>query len=232
MEDVFITFVSRDKQIAHDLKSGLERYNLSTLPVQLGLGDSLAYRIKDSLREAKFGIIILSEEFFRKRWPQFELDEVGAIDQSFGGDVQVIPVWYKIEPPFIARFSEILAKKRGASIQNDSDLEYVLEEIVEVVKPSQLRQTNTPMQDQYQKSPSGKIGTSQNDLVRMRSILVEYFSTDELYEICLDLEVDFENLPGSGKSRKAMELIGYLRRRGQFEELVVAVQRRRPNIQW
>lgn len=69
-------------------------------------------------------------------------------------------------------------------------------------------------------------------LSRLREILVERFSDGELRTLCFDLGVDYDVLPGEGKADKARELVAYLDRRGASEQIAVAGQRLRPDIDW
>ena len=60
---------------------------------------------------------------------------------------------------------------------------------------------------------------SQTLPVRLRDIIEKRFNLDELKSICLDLNVNFENLPGDTLSAKAREFILYLGRRQRLLEL-------------
>jgi len=62
------------------------------------------------------------------------------------------------------------------------------------------------------------------------AVLNERFSKDELRELCLKLDLDFENIYAgdSGKGRNAEELITYLQRRENLEPLVRYIRRERP----
>ena len=62
--------------------------------------------------------------------------------------------------------------------------------------------------------------------------LKTYFSESELREICLELEIDYENLSGMSKADKARELILHLERRERLSELSGICQQLRPNIVW
>ena len=58
------------------------------------------------------------------------------------------------------------------------------------------------------------------------------FSDSELQDICFELEVDYENVPGISKADKARELILYLDRRERLPELWAICQQLRPNVIW
>lgn len=76
------------------------------------------------------------------------------------------------------------------------------------------------------------IAKAQADPPKLRQILVEHFSESELRDLCHDLGIDYESLPGDGKSSKARELVAHFERRGQFSKLVDACYLLRPYASW
>lgn len=72
--------------------------------------------------------------------------------------------------------------------------------------------------------------TSQELRIRLYRLLVERFSVGELRDLCFELRIDYESLPGAGKADTARELISYLDRRGRLTELIAFVQQLRPDI--
>ena len=70
------------------------------------------------------------------------------------------------------------------------------------------------------------------DLAKLRQLLVSHFSESELRDICFDLGVDYEDLPGESKSDKARELVTYFERRGCVPELVEKCAQLRANVKW
>jgi len=68
--------------------------------------------------------------------------------------------------------------------------------------------------------------------IRLRQTLASRFDEGELRTLCFYLEVDYDDLPGEGKSNKARELVAYFERRGQVSELVKIGKQSRPDIPW
>lgn len=68
--------------------------------------------------------------------------------------------------------------------------------------------------------------------VQLRRILTERFSEGELQDLCFEMGVEYENLPGERHTDKARELVRYLDRRGRLNELVEAGKKERPNVDW
>lgn len=58
------------------------------------------------------------------------------------------------------------------------------------------------------------------------------FSDSELRDLCLELGIDYEDLPGASKADKARELILYLERRDQLPQMLAICRRLRPNVNW
>ena len=77
--------------------------------VSLKPGDSLRRSIDAGLAGTRFGIVVLSKHFFRKEWPQRELD--GLVAREVGGEIRIFPIWHEISKDEVARHSPTLADK-------------------------------------------------------------------------------------------------------------------------
>ena len=73
-------------------------------------------------------------------------------------------------------------------------------------------------------------GAEHLNRAKLREFTANYFNETELRDICFDLKVDYEGLPGQGKRDKARELVAFLERHGRIDELVSICCQRRPNI--
>ncbi len=69
-------------------------------------------------------------------------------------------------------------------------------------------------------------------LTDLRRGIVQCFGTSDLKVLCADLGIDYESLAGEGKEAKALELILYMKRRGQMTKLVQYCRSARPNYTW
>ena len=75
--DVFISHASEDKgDFVQALAQELEESGLSVWydAFILRLGDSLSESINMGLSQSTYGIVVLSQSFFRKKWPKRELN--------------------------------------------------------------------------------------------------------------------------------------------------------------
>jgi len=62
------------------------------------------------------------------------------------------------------------------------------------------------------------------DWAQLRQSLIESFDDNELRDLCFDLRIDYESLPGEGKSAKARELVTYCERHKRLDELHEAIR--------
>ena len=116
--DVFISHASEDKiEVAKPLALMLEAAGLRVWldAFELKLGDSIRRSIDHGLAESKFGVVILSPNFFRKEWPQRELDGLFAKDD--GKQKVLLPVWHRVDRQDVAAYSPVLADRLAVSTE-------------------------------------------------------------------------------------------------------------------
>lgn len=78
----------------------------------LQLGDRLRRKIDEGLAKSRFGVVVLSHAFFRKQWPQTELD--GLVMREHTGKQILLPIWHGITHEEIVRYSPTLADRVAA----------------------------------------------------------------------------------------------------------------------
>ena len=66
--------------------------------------------------------------------------------------------------------------------------------------------------------------TPPEQLSQLRQNIIDRFSDQELRDLCQDMGIDYESLPGDGKAGKARELIAFCERRGRIPELKQGVE--------
>lgn len=134
--DVFICHASEDKdEIARPLANALSNRGLKVWydEFSLRLGDSLRRSIDHGIARSRYGIVILSPQFFAKEWPQRELD--GLVTREVQEGKMILPVWHHISSSEIAHFSPSLADK--IAIPTSSGLDAVVREVLRVLRPNQ-----------------------------------------------------------------------------------------------
>jgi hypothetical protein len=76
------------------------------------------------------------------------------------------------------------------------------------------------------------VKTATEILIKLRQNLVDSFSDTELHDLCFDMGIDYEDLPGEGRAAKARELVAYCERRGLTTELIKKCSELRPHVSW
>jgi len=94
---------------------------------QLKIGDSLRKKIDEGLKSSKYGIVILSRDFFRKNWTDYELN--GLVAREMNGVKVILPIWHNVTRDEVLSFSPSLADK----VALNSAI-YSLQEIVTELK--------------------------------------------------------------------------------------------------
>lgn len=133
--DLFICHASEDKEeIVRPLVEALikEGFQVWYDEFTLTLGDSLRRSIDKGLAQSKYGLVVLSPNFFAKNWPQTELDGLAARERD--GEKVVLPVWHKVNREYVTNFSPTLADRFAVSTKEG--INKVVEEVLRVVKPS------------------------------------------------------------------------------------------------
>ncbi|MFT4060695.1 MAG: TIR domain-containing protein [Legionella sp.] len=127
--DVFISHASEDK--AGFVRPFVESLREKGVIVwydefELQVGDSLRRSIDNGLKNSKYGIVVLSEAFFNKEWPQRELD--GLFAREVNGEKVILPIWHKISKNEVKNYSPIIADMIAI---NTTD--FMIEEIAEKI---------------------------------------------------------------------------------------------------
>jgi len=86
--DVFLSHASEDKvQVARPLALMLQERGLRVWydEFELRIGDNLIAKLNAGMNSSRFGILVLSNDFFGKNWTEYELNtlEYMAVTQEF-----------------------------------------------------------------------------------------------------------------------------------------------------
>jgi hypothetical protein len=110
--DVFISHASEDKEsFVRPFAEKLAAAGVTPFYDEMSLewGDSLRRRIEEGLARSRFGVVVLSKNFFAKEWPQRELD--GLVQLEMQGQSRILPIWHEISKDEVTRYSPMLADK-------------------------------------------------------------------------------------------------------------------------
>lgn len=145
--DAFISHASEDKDaFVRPLAKALTArgfrvwYDEFTLKV----GDSLRQTIDNGLKNSNFGVIVLSQAFFEKNWPQYELN--GLTAREIDGHKVILPIWHNVSKANVLGYSPTLADKVALHSPTLS-IEAIADKLEEVLNDSTTELTdNAPYQ--------------------------------------------------------------------------------------
>lgn len=97
---------------------------------ELVLGDSLRQRIDEGLSASRFGVVVLSRQFFEKGWPQSELNGLFT-KEMVGGERLILPVWHDVDEDYIVTKSPLLADRIGVP---SDPLDQAIEQVMRAIE--------------------------------------------------------------------------------------------------
>jgi len=137
MYQVFISHASEDKNaVAKPLADSLisKGVNVWYDDYELKLGDSLRKSIDKGLNMSDFGIVILSPNFFKKNWPDYELNSLVTLEMAYSRKI-ILPIWHNVELSDVVKYSPSLGDKIAASTKKG--LDYVVNQILNALEIKQ-----------------------------------------------------------------------------------------------
>jgi hypothetical protein len=133
--DFFISHASEDKDdFVRPLAEKLRRLGAKVWydEFTLRVGDSLRGSIDLGLSRSRYGIVVLSNSFFEKDWPQHELN--GLMSRETAGRKVILPIWHGVRQEQVRQYSPILADK-VALVSASKNLDEIAATLVEQLHP-------------------------------------------------------------------------------------------------
>lgn len=133
--DVFISHASEDKDtFVRPLAIALRGLGVSVWYDEFALqpGDSLSRSIDKGLAGSTYGLVVISQAFIRKRWPQYELQ--GLVSREISEDKVIIPVWHGTTRDEVVAFSPTLADKLAIDTSGVTAQDVAIR-ILKIVRP-------------------------------------------------------------------------------------------------
>jgi hypothetical protein len=142
--DVFMCHASEDKEYCESLAKALEDAGIRVWldKIVLQWGDDLRPKIDRGLRDCRYGIVILSKTFLRKKkWTEYELSSLFAREQV--GEKRILPIWHGINREDLLEYSPGLADRLAkVSSDNHEDIVYSVCEILGRPAPQTPQKAN------------------------------------------------------------------------------------------
>ena len=132
--DVFISHASEDKdEVARPLAEALRERGLHVWydELELRIGSSLRRTIDRGVARSRFGVVVLSDSFFEKGWPAYELD--GLVTRTVSGEQVLLPIWHGVTKQQVMDYSPSVADKLARSTATHTVTE-IAAEIAAVVQ--------------------------------------------------------------------------------------------------
>lgn len=109
--DIFLSHASEDKDdIARPLKEALESRGVTVWfdELRIKVGQSIRQEIEKGIASCRYGVVIVSPDFFRKQWTQAELDALFGRKMDSGENL-ILPVWHRVSKDEVLAHSPLLA---------------------------------------------------------------------------------------------------------------------------
>ena len=132
--DVFISHASEDKDaVVRPLANALKDRGIAVWydEFEMRIGDSLRRKIDKGLVNSRFGIVVISRDFIKKGWTNYELD--GIMTRAVSGEQILLPVWHNITKKEVVDYSPSLADKVARNTAVNT-VEEIAEEIVSLIQ--------------------------------------------------------------------------------------------------
>lgn len=133
--DVFISHASEDKHdfvrpLAQELRKN--RVEVWYDEFSLNLGMSLRQSIDEGLAQSRYGIVVLSPNFFQKGWPEWELSGLVQRQTSSVRSI-ILPIWHNVNRVTVEKYSPPLASIKAT--KSAEGIPSVVEAILKILRP-------------------------------------------------------------------------------------------------
>ena len=135
--DVFICHASEDKEdFVRPLAEKLRQQHLDVWydEFSLKIGDSLTQKVDEGLSKSRYGIVVLSQNFFKKPWAKRELNGLTVREMAEKKDL-ILPIWHRVNVQDVMQYSPPLADKKAAS--SSDGINSLIRDLTKKIKPDE-----------------------------------------------------------------------------------------------
>ncbi|MCI0399092.1 MAG: toll/interleukin-1 receptor domain-containing protein [Chloroflexi bacterium] len=230
---VFISYSSKDEAFAQQLYADLQNNGVRCwyAPEDLKIGERFRVRIDESIRLHDKLLLVLSEASVESDWVEHEV-ETAMEKEREQEKVVLFPIRID-EAVMVAKAGWAAHVRRTRQIgdfrrwKEHDEYQAGFQRLLRDLKTDQAAPTPAAI---LSERPGEGAGRAVEERVRLQDVLVRYFNDSELRDLCFELSVEYEELPGEGKRDKARELVAYFERRrpGGVQTLAEYVRGKRP----
>ena len=146
--DLFISYSHANKEeLVEPLVEALQAAGIRVWfdKLAISIGDSITDKINEGLREARFGLIVISKAYFDSNWARRELNAFFkkqiTLKKKF-----VLPLWYQISMEELFDHFPMLVDYKAIIIDDPSVLSQAVSQINELVQTEKMDHTqNIPV---------------------------------------------------------------------------------------
>lgn len=128
--DAYLVHASENATAATELVNALKQRGLTVWFNEFIVGPSIREQMERGLGDSDFGVVLLSPEFFSKKWAQHELDALMGLESP--GEVRILPVWWHTTEQEVRHHSPMLAM-RSAAVLGDTGVDGVADALVKSI---------------------------------------------------------------------------------------------------
>ena len=133
--DIFISHASEDKvDFVRPLANRLRKYGLKIWYDEFNLktGDSLKQSIENGIKDSRYGIVVLSKNFFKKQWTNLELNTLFS-KEIITEQKTIVPIWLDLTVKEMYEYSPLMVDKMAISAKKGENYDYIIEKILDLI---------------------------------------------------------------------------------------------------
>jgi hypothetical protein len=190
--DAFISHATEDKDtFVRELAQKLVREGVRVWydEFTLKIGDSLRRSIDKGLANSKYGIVILSNSFFKKEWPQAELDGLVTRERNgekvilpiwLDGEKVILPIWLDVEKEDVSKFSPTLTDLFAAKAKDG--ISKVVDQLLSILNPNPPNTQNELTERKIDTSTEERNMNSKKPISHTLLYTLVYFKEEDQWE--------------------------------------------------
>ena len=144
--DVFISHASPDKdKFVVPLSNALLSRDVSVWldAWEIELGSSISKSISEGLSQSRYGVVVLSQNYFDRPWPEKELATLLAKESD--GGTHIVPIWLDVGFDDVMKHAPLMADKMAAN--HDDGFDSIADRICRLVRRDMLDNPAISAQD-------------------------------------------------------------------------------------
>ena len=143
--DVFVSHAWEDKDYVRPLVEALKAAGVTVWfdEMSVGWGDDLRQKIDEGLLNCRFGIVVFSKAFLKKKkWTEYEVSALFSLETT--NVKKILPIWHNVSAEDILRYSPALSGRLGLKSMDFSIVEIVAQILNKLGRAAPAAHVGTP----------------------------------------------------------------------------------------